>query len=203
MKKILHLNSIILFAVIFLFSCKSEDDPTNDNPNVYSETVDSTLKSFYPISPSIPFENIYDYSFYRAPLNIYCGLILILQWSPPVESHGIYWHFNNGDGDVLSDNNGFIKAFDSGVKIDSTLSGNWNADGKLSLDYVNNPTGNRGNLAGKGDKYIVFRALDASVPQLKYYGWLRVTISENGRNVIVHSIGFQTIPNTSLRTGEL
>lgn len=204
MKKIFAYSILFLFSFLFLFSCKTEDDPTNDNPNVYSQELNNTLKSFYTPPPiGTSFEGIFSYSFDQAPLNIYCGILLNLNWYDPTDTHGIYWYFNNGVGDVLTDNNGFVKAFDSGIKIDSTLTGTWTYNAKISLDYVVNPSANKGNLAGQGDKYIVFRAFDPDRPQLKFYGWFRATVSENGRNVTVHSIGYQTLSNTSLRTGEL
>ncbi|MCB0506884.1 MAG: hypothetical protein KDD21_01165 [Bacteroidetes bacterium] len=196
--------TILCWAFLFV-ACKKETTPDNDNPDVYSVDIDSTLKSFYPKpTPTTNFEGIYAYGFDSNPLNIYCALILNLNWYDPASTYGIYWHFNNGDGNVLRDANGFIQGFDSGVKIDSTLAGDWtNSDGCLAIDYVANPSANKGNLAGKGDKYIVFRAFEYTNPALKYYGWLRVTVSANGRDVVVHSIGFQKNPNTSLKTGEL
>lgn len=204
MKKIVSISCIILLSFVLIFSCKKEDDPTNDNPDVQSIAIDSTLKSFYTTPPvGTSFESIFYYSFNQAPLNINNTIFLNLYWYAPVESYGIYWHFNNSIGDVLCDDNGFVKGFDSGIKIDSTLAGTWRPDAALSLDYVANPTANKGNLAGQGDKYIVFRAFEYDAEQLKYYGWLRVTVSDNGRDIKVHSLGYQKNANTSLKTGEL
>lgn len=198
MRKLLFL--LFVCASVFLaISCKNESDPTNDNPDVTSVQIDSTLKSFF-VNSAPNYESVFIQSFTNAqPFSIN------LSWYDPTESHGIYLHFNNNKGDALIDANGFIKSFDSGVKIDSTLSGIWsdNVDGRFSLDYVVNPSANKGNLAGQGDKYIVFRAFSDALPQLKYYGWLRVNVSANGRDVEVISIGFQKNANTSLRTGEL
>lgn len=205
MRKLFFIVSSIILVSVF-FSCKKEEDPTNDNPDVYSNTVDTTLKSFYlKPTPSSTFENIYYWDFSTPPLSIYCGFAINIYWYDPAASHGIYLHFNNSIGDVLLDANGFVKGFNSGITIDSTLTGSWSSltDGILSLDYVINPSANKGNLAGQGDKYIVFRAFDEVMPQLKYYGWLRVNVSANGREVKVLSIGFQKNPNTSLKTGEL
>ena len=192
---------ISILLVVNISSCKTEEDPTNDNPDVLSLQIDSTLKPFFP-NTTDGFETIFNYNFPFAinPFSIN------LYWYDPEEKHGIYWHFNNNDGDVLTDANGFAKAFDSGVTIDSTMAGTWSgnsADGILSYDYVANPAANKGNLAGQGDKYIAFRAINDVSPHLKYYGWLRVKVSENGRQAEIISIGFQKNPNTSLRTGEL
>jgi hypothetical protein len=193
---------LVYSSIFFTISCKSEEDPTNDNPDVISVQVDTVLKSFYPKpSPSATFEQIYRYNF--SVVN--CSFDINLNWPDPAETHGIYMHFNNSVGDALTDASGFIKSFNSGIKIDSTLAGYWTGftDGKISLDYVSNPLANKGNLAGQGDKYIVFRAFSDVLPYLKYYGWLRVSVSANGRDVKVISIGYQRNANTSLRTGEL
>lgn len=190
-----------LLLIFSIFSCKREDDPKLDNPDVLSENIDSTLNSFYPKpTPSSNFELIYRQNF--TGLN---GFDINLSWYDPSTIHGIYLHFNNNVGDVLIDSNGFIKSFDSGIRIDSTLSGNWSGldDGIIALDYVANPGANKGNLAGLGDKYIAFRAVNMSLPHLKYYGWLRLSVSANGREVKLFSIGYQKNPNTSLYTGEL
>lgn len=189
--------------ILFIGSCKKEEVANLDNPDIVSMQIDSTLKNFYvKPTPSSTFEQVYSYSF----ATVDCGFSINLYWYDPAESHGIYLHFNNNVGDVLTDANGFIKAFDSGIKIDSTLSGNWSGisnDGIFSLDYVSNPSANKGNLAGKGDKYIAFRAFSDTAPQLKYYGWLRVSVSANGREIKVLSVGFQKNANTALKTGEL
>ncbi len=198
------LFSLFALVVLTFSSCKVEDDPTNDNPNVTSVQVDSTLKSFYANStPGL--EGIYGYDFSSSPLFTDCVLLINLYWYNPASSNGIYLHFNNSKGDVLTDNNGFIKSFDSGVKIDSTLAGTWSGynDGVFSYDYIANPSANKGNLAGQGDKYIVFRAFSGALPQQKYYGWMRVSVTANGRTLKVIAIGFQNNANTSLRTGEL
>jgi len=204
MKKNILLFGYLILSVL-IFSCKKLATPSFDNPDVISQSIDTTLKSFYPqMAPSPAFEGIYNYDF-SAHLPSSSILIINLYWYAPSNTHGIYLHFNNNDGDVLIDNNGFIQSFDSGIKIDSTISGSWseNEDGIFAFDYVNNPSAHKGNLAGKSDKYIVFRATDHSNPLLFYYGWLRVTVSENGRNLIVHSIGFQKNANESLKTGEV
>lgn len=201
MKKYLIL-SFAAVVVFFISSCKADKDPDIDNPDVESKQIDAALKSFYlKPTPSSTFEQIYSYNF----PNVSCGFDIDIDWYDPDTSHGIYMHFNNNVGDVLLDANGFIKSFDSAVKIDSTLAGTWSGpnDGIFSLDYVSNPSVNKGNLAGQGDKYIVFRAFSYASPQLKYYGWLRVTVSANGRDVKVMSIGFQKNPNSGLKTGDL
>lgn len=200
--KLLHTALLLLSAVSILISCKKETVKGIDNPDVESATIDSTLKSFYP-KPNISatFEGIYSYAFPNA-VN---GFAINLYWYDPAATHGIYLHFNNNIGDVLVDNDGFILGFDSGIQIDSTTAGKWSngADGIFSFDYVVNPSTNKGNLAGKGDKYILFRAYSDSAPQEKYYGWVRVTVSANGRNLEIHAIGYQKNPNTALLTGEI
>lgn len=193
---------LILAVVLLTVSCKVEDDPTIDNPNVISQQTDTTLRSFYlKPSPSATFESIYSYNF----TVVNCSFDIDLYWYDPVETHGVYLHFSNSVGDVLTDAAGFIKAFDSGVNIDSTLAGSWSGgtDGIFAFDYVSNPSADKGNLAGMGDKYVVFRAFSSAEPSLKYYGWMRVRVSENGRSVSVISIGYQKDANTGLRTGEL
>ena len=198
-KLLLIICSILLISIIT--SCKNEQDPTNDNPDVISVQIDTTLKSFYPASGP-GFEQIYTYNF----TNVDCSFDIDIYWYDPAASHGIYLHFNNNVGDVLLDANGFIKSFNSGIKIDSTLAGTWSGDsddGIFSLDYVLFPAANKGNLAGLDDKYIVFRAFSDVLPHLKYYGWMRVSVSANGRDVKVISIGYQKNANTSLKTGEL
>ena len=205
------MKKLILFfvfaAIVLQFtSCKVEDDPTNDNPDVTSVAIDTTLKSFYvKPTPSSTFEGIYAFDFSTSPLFINSTLFINLNWNDAVEEHGIYLNFTTTTGDALIDGNGFLKAFDSGVKIDSTLAGTWSGydDGVFSYDYIANPSANKGNLAGQGDKYIVFRAYDGGTPQNKYYGWLRVNVAANGRDIKVLSIGFQRNANMSLRTGEL
>jgi len=192
---------LLCTSVLFISSCKNEEDPTNDNPDVISLQIDTTLKSFYPAAGP-GYEQMYTYNF----TNVDCSFDIDMYWYDPVESHGIYLHFNNNVGDVLLDANGFVKSFNSGIKIDSTLAGTWSGgsdDGIFSLDYVLNPAANKGNLAGQSDKYIVFRAFSDVLPYLKYYGWMRVSVSANGRDVKVISIGYQKNANTSLKTGEL
>lgn len=192
---------LLCTSVLFISSCKNEEDPTNDNPDVISLQIDTTLKSFYPAAGP-GYEQMYTYNF----TNVDCSFDIDMYWYDPVESHGIYLHFNNNVGDVLLDANGFVKSFNSGIKIDSTLAGTWSGgsdDGIFSLDYVLNPAANKGNLAGQSDKYIVFRAFSDVLPHLKYYGWMRVSVSANGRDVKVISIGYQKNANTSLKTGEL
>lgn len=193
----------LLFASIFItVACNEENTPNIDNPNVESRQIDSTLKNFYlKPTPTSTFETIYNTSFLVAN----CSFDINLWWYDPAATNGIYLCFTNSVGDVLIDSNGFIKAFDSGIKIDSTLSGSWSGsqNGVFSYDYISNPSANKGNLAGQGDKYIVFRAFTQNEPQLKYYGWLRVQVSENGRSLKVISIGYQKNGNTSLYTGEL
>ncbi len=200
MKKILNIFVFVLVSVI-MFSCKEENIVSLDNQEVASQDFDTTLKSYYPKpSASSTFESIYDYSF----SNVVCGFSISMQWFNSSDSDGVYLHFNNSVGDVLIDANGFVKSFDSGIKIDSTLSGTWSGykDGRLSYDYALYPSANKGNLAGQGDKYIIFRAFSYSLPALKYYGYLRLRVSENGRDVKIISIAYQKNPNTSFTTGE-
>ncbi|HNA39499.1 MAG TPA: hypothetical protein PLR84_08320 [Chitinophagales bacterium] len=190
--------SILSIVFILHFSCTKVEDPTNDNPDVVSVQIDSTLSSFYPAAGP-GFESIFSFTIPNTT-----SFDIDLYWYPTTP-HGIYLHFNNLNGDVLIDNNGCILAFDSGIKIDSTLAGNWSdtTDGAFAYDYVSNPSANKGNLAGKGDKYIVFRTFSNIEPHLKYYAWMRVRVSENGRSVQVLSIAYQKNPNICLRTGEL
>ncbi len=192
----------LLWSVLTVISCKKENTPDQDNPDVQSVQIDTTLKSYYiNSSPDTTSEIIYKYDFgtIGSPLSIN------MYWAGPADVHGIYLHFDSWAGDVLMDNNGFIKGFNSGVTIDSTLSGTWNGatNPVFSYDYVLYPSANKGNLAGQGDKYIVFRTYTNLLPQLKYYGWLRVRVSDNGRDMKVISIGYQKNPNKSLFTGEL
>nr|HPN20176.1 hypothetical protein [Chitinophagales bacterium] len=125
------MKKFILFfvfaAIVMQFtSCKVEDDPTNDNPDVTSVAIDTTLKSFYvKPTPSSTFESIYAFDFTTSPLFINSILFINLNWNDAVEEHGIYLNFTTTTGDALIDGNGFLKAFDSGIKIDSTLAGTW------------------------------------------------------------------------------
>jgi len=200
MKKIFGTSIVLLFTLL-LFSCKQEEVVSLDNPNVASVNMDTTLKSYYPKpTPSSTFESLFGYNF----PNVNCQFSINMSWYDPESSHGIYAHFNNSVGDFLIDDAGFIKTFNSGVKIDSTLAGNWsgNVDGRISYDYILNPSANKGNLAGQGDKYIIFRAFSEMIPTLKYYGYVRIRVSENGRDVKVISLAYQQNPNTSFITGE-
>lgn len=206
MKLLKLVTPIVIIAS--LMGCKKEETPFIDNPDVHSVQIDSVLKSFYPKpTPSSTFEGIYLWNFLQPPINLDCAFFINFYWYDPAVKHGIYLHFNNSVGDVLLDDNGFIKGFNSGVKIDSTLAGTWSGlnDGVISYDYVANPAAEKGNLAGKGDKYIVFSAHDnnPATSHFKYYGWMRVRVSENGREMKILSIGFQKNPNTALYTGEL
>jgi len=202
MKKSIYIFTIAII-LITIFSCKQEDVVTLDNPNVVSVQLDSTLGSYYPKpvpAPTYNFKNMYSYGF----PNVDAGFAINMYWYDPVASHGIYLHFDNSEGDVLVDGNGFVKAFDSGVKIDSTLSGTWSGygDGRLSYDYALYPSANKGNLAGQGDKYVVFRAFSGALPALKYYGYVRLSVSANGRDVKIINIAYQKNPNTGFSTGE-
>lgn len=200
MKKLFQI-SIFIFAVSAIFSCKQEEGPSLDNPNVISTQIDSTLKNYYPKpSPASTFENIFTTSF----PNDAESFSMNMNWYDPVETNGIYLHFNNTVGDFLLDEKGFVKSFDSGVKIDSTLAGTWsgNQNGIISYDYVLYPAADKGNLAGQGDKYIIFRAFSYDLPTLKYYGNLRLSVSANGREVKIVSIAYQKNPNSSFVTGE-
>lgn len=200
-----RITYLILIAVVstLIFSCKKEDVVTLDNPNVAAVQLDSTLGSYYPKpvpAPTYNFKSMYAFAF----PNVDCGFTINMYWYDPTETHGIYLHFDGSVGDILIDANGFVKSFDSGIKIDSTLSGTWSGykDGRLSYDYALYPSANKGNLAGQGDKYIIFRAFSYSLPALKYYGYLRLRVSENGRDVKIISIAYQKNPNTSFTTGE-
>ncbi len=200
MKKLFQISIVILFISVFS-ACKQEDDPTLDNPSVVSIQVDSTLKSYYP-NPllSSTFESIFNTSF----ANGVNGFVINMDWNEPTAANGLYLHFNDFVGDVLLDENGFIKAFNSGVKIDSTLAGTWsgNVDGIISFDYILNPLANKGNLAGQGDKYIVFRAFSEMLPTYKYYGNLRLRVSADGRDVKIIAIAYHKNPNVGFTTGE-
>ena len=182
------------------FSCKQEEIPSLDNPDINSQQIDTTLKSYYPKPSSADFEQIYSYVF----PNVNCGFDIDMWWYAPTATNGLRLHFNNSVGDVLIDNNGFVKSFDSGIKIDSTLAGNWSgsSDGILSYDYILYPSADKGNLAGQGDKYIVLRAFSDAIPSLKYYAYLRLRISADGRDVKIISIAYQKNPNTGFNTGE-
>lgn len=200
MKKLFQISIVILFVSI-LASCKQEDVVTLDNPDVNSQQIDTTLKSYYP-KPSASSTEEVMYS-YRFP-NVNCNFSINMNWENLVATHGVYLSFNDSIGDVLIDVNGFVKSFDSGIKIDSTLAGTWsgNIDGIISNDYILYPAADKGNLAGQGDKYIVFRAFSDMLPALKYYGYLRLRVSADGRDVKIISIAYQKNPNTSFVTGE-
>ena len=207
MKRILFAG-LIINCITFLFSCSKADDPGIDNADVYSVTIDSSLKSFYPKpTPSSSEEQIFKWNFNQFPLSITCAMVFKIYWYGDASIHGIYIHFDELDGDVLMDADGFVKAFDSGVTIDSTTAGTWSGpnDAVVAYDYINHPSADSGNLAGKGDKYIVFSAHtgDVATAHLKHYGWMRVQVSASGREVKVLSVGFQKKANTSLYTGEL
>jgi hypothetical protein len=201
MKKITHLILVAIVSTL-LFSCKQEDVVTLDNPNVVSVQLDSTLGSYYPkpIATLTNFKNMYSYEF----PNLDCLFSINMNWFNTSDSDGVYFHFNNTIGDILVDGNGFVKSFNSGVKIDSTLSGTWSGygDGRLSYDYALYPSANKGNLAGQGDKYIIFRAFSGALPALKYYGYVRLSVSANGRDLKIINIAYQKNPNTSFTTGE-
>jgi hypothetical protein len=201
MKKITHLILVAIVSTL-LFSCKQEDVVTLDNPNVVSVQLDSTLGSYYPkpTATLTNFKNMYSYEF----PNLDCMFSINMNWFNTSDSDGVYFHFNNTIGDVLVDGNGFVKSFNSGVKIDSTLSGTWSGygDGRLSYDYALYPSANKGNLAGQGDKYIIFRAFSGALPALKYYGYVRLSVSANGRDLKIINIAYQKNPNTSFTTGE-
>lgn len=89
---------LVCSSLFFAVSCKNEEDPTNDNPDVTSVQIDTTLKSFYPAAGP-GFEQIYTYNF----TNVNCSFDIDIDWYDPVTSHGIYLHFNNNVGDVLLD----------------------------------------------------------------------------------------------------
>jgi hypothetical protein len=201
MKKITHLILVAIVSTL-LFSCKQEDVVTLDNPNVVSVQLDSTLGSYYPkpTATLTNFKNMYSYEF----PNLDCMFSINMNWFNTSDSDGVCFHFNNTIGDVLVDGNGFVKSFNSGVKIDSTLSGTWSGygDGRLSYDYALYPSANKGNLAGQGDKYIIFRAFSGALPALKYYGYVRLSVSANGRDLKIINIAYQKNPNTSFTTGE-
>ncbi len=207
MKKII-ITTLVISILSTLLSCKKENELIIDNPNIFSVQIDSSLRSFYPQpDTSSTSATIYNWNFNQDPLNIASSFTLFINWNTSPAYHGIYLHFNNQDGDILLDNDGFVKAFDSGITLDSTLAGNWSGinDGIISYDYIAHPDAIKGNLAGKGDKYIAFRAhsINPATAHFKHYGWMRIEVSANGRAVKIIAIGFQKIPNTSLYTGEL
>lgn len=204
----LFFTGLIISCITILSSCSKADDPGIDNENVYSVTIDSSLKSFYPKpTPSSTEEPIFRWDFNQFPLSINSAMVFKIYWYGDAPIHGIYINFDGLDGDVMLDDNGFVKAFDSGVTIDSTTAGTWSGpnDGVVAYDYIAHPSADSGNLAGKGDKYIVFSAHtgDAATSHLKHYGWMRVQVSGSGREVKILSMGFQKKANTSLYTGEL
>ena len=200
MKK-LHSFLLLVIFIGLTISCKQEDTPSLNNPNVVSFQLDTVLKNYYP-RPSVSADS--EILFRTSFANGANGFEINMNWFGDASQDGIYMHFNNNVGDVLIDANGFIKSFDSGIKIDSALNGIWsgNMDGRIAYDYILYPSANKGNLAGQGDKYIIFRVFSDLLPAFKYYGYMRIKISADGRETKIISVAYQKNPNTGFLTGE-
>lgn len=205
MKKIKKTAVFFLMASIFILSaCKKDKKETDvDDPNINVEMTNKTLDTYVPQpTPNDRFRYTYSLDFDKDPLKIDCSLGFVMSWER--NPNGYYLHFNNSVGQLLVNSNGFAKAFDKGATIDGSLSG-WNSDGALAYDYVNAPNADKGELAGKGDKYFAVKLIDgrsSSGQNSPYYGWVKVNVAANGRDVKVLEVGFQTTAGKALKTGD-
>jgi len=194
MKNIKIITSIILFVFIGIASCK-KDDTEKLNPNIEYHKVDTTLKSFFP-QPTL--SDRFEYVGY-IPFEAK-GLAVsdVISWESDPDD--IQFYVNNADGETL-DENGYTKAMNAGVTVDST-SESWRTYSSISNDYVANPGLPKGNLAGNGDKYVGFRLYEGGAENQKYYGWAKINVTANGRTIKIIEYAFSKIANVAIKTGE-
>ena len=120
--------------------------------------------------------------------------------SPPKLLSYILRH-KPGEYGIVLDENGYTKAMNAGVSIDSTSS-DWSVYSSIANDYVANPLLPKGNLAGNGDKYVGFRVYEGGKAYNKYYGWAKINVTTNGRTVKIIEYAFSKLPNVAIKTGE-
>lgn len=194
MKKSITIGGTILFLLISIASCKKET-AEKLNPNIEYHKVDTTLKSFFPQpSPSDRFEYIGYIPFEAKGL----AVSVVISWESDPDN--IQFYVNGTRGETLNEN-GYTKAMNANVSIDST-STTWVTYSSISNDYVANPGLPKGNLAGNGDKYVGFRVYDGSTPNEKYNGWAKVNVTANGRTIKIIEYAFSKIANATIKTGE-
>lgn len=190
-------NLIICFVVFFLsgiIACKKEK-VEKLNPDIEYHKTDETLKSFYPQPTAM---DRFEYVGYLVFDEKGIGVSVVISWESDPDC--IEFYVNNTNGETLNEN-GYTKAMNAGVSIDNA-SQSWNVYSSISNDYVANPGLPKGNLAGKGDKYVGFRVFEGGNPNNKYYGWAKINVSDNGRTVKVYEYAFRKTPNTAIKTGE-
>ncbi|MFN8260909.1 MAG: hypothetical protein U0X41_08265 [Chitinophagales bacterium] len=194
MKNTNFITSFILLVFIGIVSCK-KDTTEKLNPNIEYHKVDTTLKSFFP-QPTLSdrFEYVGYIPFEAKGL----AVSVVISWESDPDD--IQFYVNNADGETL-DENGYTKAMNAGITVDST-SENWSTYSTISNDYVANPSLPKGNLAGKGDKYVGFRVYPDSSPNEKYNGWAKINVTANGRTVKIIEYAFNKIANKAIKTGE-
>jgi hypothetical protein len=196
MKNKKTISAILLVVLIAACStaCKKEKTAAL-NPNIEYHKVDTTLKSFYPQpTPSDRFEYVGYLPFDAKDL----GVSVVISWESTPDD--IEFYVNNTDGQTL-DENGYTKAMNAGVSIDSTSS-DWSVYSSIANDYVANPLLPKGNLAGNGDKYVGFRVYEGGKAYNKYYGWAKINVTTNGRTVKIIEYAFSKLPNVAIKTGE-
>lgn len=205
MKAIKRTAVFFLIAAISIVSaCKKDKKETEvDDPAIGVEIVNKPLDTYIPQpTPNDRFRYTYSIDFDNTALKINCNLGFVMSWER--NPNGYYLHFNNSVGQLLVNSNGFAKAFDKGATIDGSLAG-WNSDGALAYDYVKEPNADKGELAGKGDKYFAVKLIDGSNGTGQnplYFGWVKVNVSANGRDVKVLEFGFQTVAGKGIKTGD-
>ena len=205
MKTIKKATVFCLMTLTFLISaCKKDKKEIEvDDPSISVEVVNKTLDTFVPQpTPTDRFRYTHSIDFDKDPLKISCSLGFVMSWENG--PHGYYLHFNNSVGQLLVNAKGLARAFDKGTTIDGSLTG-WNSDGALAYDYVKEPNADKGELAGKGDKYFAIKLINgrsSTGQNTPYYGWVKVNVAANGRDVKVLEVGFQTTAGKALKTGD-
>jgi hypothetical protein len=194
MKNTNFITSFFLLVFIGIASCK-KDDSEKLNPNIEYHKVDTTLKSFFP-QPTL--SDRFEYVGYIPFEEKGLAVSVVISWESDPDD--IEFYVSGTRGETL-DENGYTKAMNAGVTIDST-SESWSTYSTIANDYVANPSLPKGNLAGNGDKYVGFRVYPDSSPNEKYNGWAKINVTANGRTVKIIEYAFNKIANEAIKTGE-
>ncbi len=184
------LASILLLAT----ACKKSKDDPAPNPDIIYKTVSETYKSYTTRpTPSDRFE--YVGGIYEETPKVSLGILMSWETNP----NGMYMYPNNRKGGLAVAEHGLIKALGANTTIDAS-SQNWRYDAAaISYDYVTNTTDSKGDLAGKGDKYIGFNTIQ---DDKRYYGWAKINVSADGRTVKLIEYAVQKKPETAIKVGE-
>lgn len=202
------MKQLNILAVLFLTAlmtlamgaCSKHKTPA-PKMHIQHRDFNENLKTYTPQVGTERFEYSFWIDYEELPTKLDCSLGFLMSWERV--PNGYYVHFNNDVGTFLSNEKGQAIAFESGETIGDNTAGSWNSTVAISYDYVLNPSLNKGELAGKGDKYIAVKIWDGATEGTSYYyGWIKLNVSADGRDIKILSEAVQLDAGKSLKAGE-